>query len=114
MREVDRVSIQATLDVNLWLIREGFDIPRGAWCVFLVILLDEPVSVTAVKDRVAGNMASVSRHCSTLKELGWIRVEADPASGRQKLLSVSPSGAQVRDRLLGRIGEAVSDRMSQT
>lgn len=81
------------------------DLPRHQLRALFIVAKHGPMSVSALADATHASLASTSSLADRLVKSGYLEREADPADRRKVLLSASPQGREVADRLMSRFNE---------
>lgn len=66
----------------------------------LFVLSGEPRRVSALAEAIHSDVSSVSRQVSHLAQQGVVEKIGDPSDGRAQLLSLTPAGRQLVERLV--------------
>jgi DNA-binding MarR family transcriptional regulator len=79
--------------------RSGVSLTQ-AKCVMLLIDADEPKSVKAIADAMGLSLPGVSRAIEAMVQRGEVKREEDPRDRRCKMISVTPRGRRLFERLM--------------
>jgi MarR family transcriptional regulator, transcriptional regulator for hemolysin len=71
-----------------------------AKALMLLIDADEPMSVKAISDAIGLSLPGVSRSIDAMVQRGEVSREEDPRDRRCKLVSVTPKGRKLYERLM--------------
>lgn len=78
----------------------------------LYALRDRPCRITELAAQEGVTQPAISLLVNRLEERGWLRRGADPSDGRVVLVSLTPSGAAVLDRLRGEYRALLHEEMT--
>ena len=79
--------------------RAGISVTQ-AKCLMLLIEAKQPMSVKTLSDAIGLSLPGVSRAIEVLVQRGELKREEDPRDRRSKLVSVTPRGRRIYERLL--------------
>lgn len=93
------------------LYQSEFGLTVWQWRVMAVLGEHAGLSATDIAERTAMDKVAVSRAVAGLVEMGHVRREAVQADGRRSLLSLTPDGQSVYDRIVP-LALAAGERMT--
>ncbi len=83
---------------RLYLKRFGIGIIE--WRVMAMVAIEPDIAPARITQIIGLDKASVSRESRRLEEKGYLAVAEDPSNQRRKLLSLTPLGYELHDRII--------------
>ncbi|HSX93318.1 MAG TPA: MarR family transcriptional regulator [Hydrogenophaga sp.] len=83
---------------RLYLKRFGIGIIE--WRVMAMVAIEPDITPARITQVIGLDKASVSRESRRLEEKGYLAVAEDPSNQRRKLLSLTPLGYEMHDRII--------------